>query len=312
MKSVFNNRMVAHVWAQQNQVEGRNSNGQFYFKNATIYSYRDSFPLAAFHGGKILTNDDTYSVTTSKHQGYVRQAINYDRANLIHMNTETLRLMLDYSGKVTTNTTAALKAFEEYTADKVETHLRNAAGRKKESLKHDDLQAALYCFLNAELFYGLFKKKIPAKLLKTWKDIKTKKEDVLKKHADIIAKERKAATAAKLQREKAEQEKLAEETAKFRAGESYSLYNSPETLLRAKGENIETSRGAEFPVSFAKRAWKQIKACKDGGIEWHTNGHSIPLGTFKIDSIDTAGNVKAGCHTVTYSEIERLAQELNL
>lgn len=48
MKTVFDNRQVAHVWAQQNQSQGRYSNAQFYFRDRTIFSYRDSWPLATY------------------------------------------------------------------------------------------------------------------------------------------------------------------------------------------------------------------------------------------------------------------------
>lgn len=76
MKTVFENRMVAHVWAQQNQSEGRSSNGQFYFRDKTIFSYRDSWPLATFiKDNEVLINTQRVSMTTSKHLHYVRMAL---------------------------------------------------------------------------------------------------------------------------------------------------------------------------------------------------------------------------------------------
>lgn len=79
MKTVFENRMVAHVWAQQNQSEGRSSNSQFYFRDKTIFSYRDSWPLATFiKENEILLNTQRVSVTTSKHLSYVRSALKRD------------------------------------------------------------------------------------------------------------------------------------------------------------------------------------------------------------------------------------------
>lgn len=79
MKTVFENRMVAHVWAQQNQSEGRSSNRQFYFRDRTIFSYRDSWPLATFIGeNEVLLNTQRVSITTSKHLGYVQQALKSD------------------------------------------------------------------------------------------------------------------------------------------------------------------------------------------------------------------------------------------
>ena len=45
---------------------------------------------------------------------------------------------------------------------------------------------------------------------------------------------------------------------------------------------------------------------------YHTNGHKIPLGNFVLDSIDDAGNVKAGCHTFTAQEIARFHKQWRL
>jgi hypothetical protein len=47
MKHVFNSSEVPHIWALQQQNEGRNSQGNFYFNGATIYSYGSHFPIAS-------------------------------------------------------------------------------------------------------------------------------------------------------------------------------------------------------------------------------------------------------------------------
>lgn len=86
MRTVFINDMVAHVWAQQNQDYGRSNNGNFYFKGAVIYSYRDTWPLAMFLsdevprfkklvGANIVINNESYGITTSQHLGDVYNAL---------------------------------------------------------------------------------------------------------------------------------------------------------------------------------------------------------------------------------------------
>jgi hypothetical protein len=81
-KRVFVNAQCAHIWAQQKQDDGRTGNGNLYFRGATIYSYRDSWPLATFtgreHDGKrvVLVNSETYSVSTSSHALNVHRALN--------------------------------------------------------------------------------------------------------------------------------------------------------------------------------------------------------------------------------------------
>ena len=60
MQTVFNNSMVAHVWAQQTQAHGRNAGNTFYFEGPTIYSYGEHFPIATFvttpKGAQVLTS----------------------------------------------------------------------------------------------------------------------------------------------------------------------------------------------------------------------------------------------------------------
>ena len=78
MKTVFSNSEVAHVWAQQNQNEGRNPGGSFYFYNKTIYSYGRHFPIATFHdSGAVLFTTQGYSNTTSRHISHVCSAISH-------------------------------------------------------------------------------------------------------------------------------------------------------------------------------------------------------------------------------------------
>lgn len=78
-------------------------------------------------------------------------------------------------------------------------------------------------------------------------------------------------------------------------------------MLRVKGSEVQTSWGASFPVEHARKAWPLIKRVFAAGVEWHTNGHKIPLGHFKVDSIGTDGTLTAGCHTLSRSEVENCA-----
>jgi len=88
MKTVFTNRDICHVFANSRattQTNGRTSSGSIFFLNDTIYSYGEHFPMAGFLRAAILddyghsmyvvlVNPDSYSVTTNKHQAYVRGA----------------------------------------------------------------------------------------------------------------------------------------------------------------------------------------------------------------------------------------------
>ena len=67
--------------------------------------------------------------------------------------------------------------------------------------------------------------------------------------------------------------------------------------------------GVRFPVSHAKRGLALVRASLGKGSE--TNGHTLHLGEYRVERIEPNGDVKAGCHYVTYAEIERIAPQLD-
>jgi len=73
---------------------------------------------------------------------------------------------------------------------------------------------------------------------------------------------------------------------------------------------VETSRGAQVPVSHAIRGLRFVRAVVARGKAFQTNGHTFHLGHYKIDRIDVDGTLTAGCHVIPYAEIERIAPEL--
>jgi hypothetical protein len=80
MKKVFSpGSMVAHIWAQQNQSEGRNSGSTFWFKGPTIYSY--CTPIARFVQGRsgpvVLIGAERYSPSTGKQLHHVAHAVSH-------------------------------------------------------------------------------------------------------------------------------------------------------------------------------------------------------------------------------------------
>jgi hypothetical protein len=73
MRTIFkNHRQVCEAWAKQEQPRGRAGNIEF--RGDTIYSY-GWWPMARIDGSVALIRDETYSMSTSKHQAYVRSAL---------------------------------------------------------------------------------------------------------------------------------------------------------------------------------------------------------------------------------------------
>lgn len=105
----------------------------------------------------------------------------------------------------------------------------------------------------------------------------------------------------------------AEKIALWRAGEYKATLNHLPCMLRASGDEIVTSWGARFPVAHAKLAWRGIRELYAiNGCYYNNGGLVYRLGHFQIDSVDSKGTIKAGCHTIERTEIERLAAELGL
>lgn len=79
MRYVVDTPMVAHLWAHQSQDSARNGSN-FYFEGKDIYSYGSHFRCASVETNQqgqkaYLITTCTYSSTTAKHMGMVRQAI---------------------------------------------------------------------------------------------------------------------------------------------------------------------------------------------------------------------------------------------
>jgi hypothetical protein len=85
-----------------------------------------------------------------------------------------------------------------------------------------------------------------------------------------------------------------------------SGYGQP-IRLRIAGDELQTSRGARVPLAHAVKAFRVLKRLHDKGQAYQRNGHTIHLGQFALDSLDTEGTVTAGCHTVQWAEIARVA-----
>jgi len=118
--------------------------------------------------------------------------------------------------------------------------------------------------------------------------------------------------------------KSADIIAAWRAGDTNAIlrnaYSLPVMLrIRTFGADesvagevgrVETSRGAQVPISHALRGLRFVRAVVARGEAFQTNGHTLHLGHYKIDRIDVDGTLTAGCHVIPLTEIERIAPEL--
>lgn len=299
MKTVVSSEMVAHLWVHQSQSEARNGTGSLYFRDSTIWSYGSHFPIARHVNGVVLQTTDRCSMTTStKHQPVVRQACSH----LTVYNVPDV--LADTPAQHAENLADYQKRYE--------TALLKASRARSNADWHIETAAELFTKGNAyaECF------EIPERM--TERDTAELIERA-KAHTAARREANKRRAEARREQLDTEWQEFQEALPAWRTGLaplprlSYDNPHKPKgALLRVIGDTVKTSQGAEFPVSAAPLAWRIVKRCKDTGTAWQSNGEQVRLGHFRLDSVDTAGNVRAGCHYVEYAECEGLARTLNL
>lgn len=82
------------------------------------------------------------------------------------------------------------------------------------------------------------------------------------------------------------------------------------------GGTLETSQGATVPLRHAFRVFQFVAACRAERKAW-TPGCGfgpgrIRVGHFALDRIDSTGNFVAGCHSIKWAEVSRLAEALGV
>lgn len=322
MKTVFDNHMLAHVWAQRSQPYGRTSNGNFYFEAGTLYSYGSHFKVAKFVANSkgetcaVLFNERRYSMSTGRHQRLARNAVHGLGLPVMTVKNCDPRTDADHVD----NFRALISRRDELAAKAERARASHRKDWARREAEHIDAVALEY----ARLFIKGDPTKLAAKLAK--QDAKAARE----------RKQREAERAAELAKIKAEVAPLvAELLASWRNGASTDelmarvrdecgspytdkacavreMCGTAPTMLRVDGDEIETSRGARFPTSHAKLAYRFLKGIVAKGEAWEPGEHTVRLGHFRVDRVEADGTIRAGCHTVPWSEVEHCARTLGL
>jgi hypothetical protein len=450
-RKVFENSMVAHVWAQQSQSEGRSNNGQFYFRDSTIYSYGSHFPIAQFSRDKSVVwfTQRGYSVTTARHISYTQDALRglnvhvisvpdlsrfvetniskeeraaieetllradretawqafqrvagtlrrkwpsdaqariaeldakranaalaeklSDARHVIDMESigisrafipaisnekpdsewptpyyvatdtasrlEALRAKIMSARAVLSkqankskadqkrikaasrvgadvvrlrdvwrNIVAAMEASRDYQRDRetIATALANIASGARCDYWYERGVGANHTteteILSAHIRRALRADYTPAEIAPLWEVLQAR---LFYRETDNATPESIAIVNARRYGRKP----LSADDWRNGAGDTYQ-YGFAETLLRRKADTLQTSRGAECPFAHAVIAFRKAQECRANGTTWQRNGQQIRVGVFNVDSIDAQGNMRAGCHSLKWEEMERLA-----
>ena len=302
MKTVFTDvSHIAHLWANQTQDEARNSGRNFYFHNESIFSYGSHFCIGKHikvKGENItLLTTRGYSNTTAKQIHVVKMASNHKNIMYVAHPEDIVLDKGEYKKEWSHHTRNIEARIRE-----IENNASKLSRAKKPELYIREINAHLEALQN---YIKVFKVKLtPAqkKVLKT--DFTTGYADYLTAKAKEIEKR----DRARLKKEKAE---ALEEIQKFRTFEihrTWRRYNNVD-LLRYNSEKkrIETSQGVDIPEEIAKRFYFNAKeVLKNGGCE----DCNAKLMQWDVTSIN-AKNIKIGCHTIEWSEVNAIAKLLN-
>lgn len=289
MKKVFKSREVAHIWAQQKQEEGRNAQGNIYFKGKSIFSYGSHFEMARFISSDIIFRTTRrYSVTTAKQLGYVGGALS---------GSQTLFDVPSFED----HTENALYLAKEVRALIDETsRARTSIGYRLQQLSGKTKDARAYL--------ESFRKKIKAPARKEIRDLnryfhkvltqdkidEIKRRAAEKERLDKIRYEERRRIAALEESERLELWKAGAFT-----GSSY-FRNSPLTL-RIQQDRIETTKGASIPLLAARELWDKLQRREPV--------HGLALGDYTVTAFD-GSMLTVGCHQIPVKEILRMAQAL--
>lgn len=305
-KNYFTESEISHLWAHQlrKQAHKKGANHyQFYFENKTIYSYGPHFPIASLFGKKneyVAITTRSYSNTTSGHISEVKSAIS-------HYDIDKRIYCKDPQAAVNDRHITNLEAFE----NAAQNAAQGLAKAKKPSIYFNQIAAQKQMF---DLYCKAFKIKVSPKKY-PYLHIQPSEAELQK-----IKEQAKKEEARKKEQEEKKQAELSLQLSYWIEGKKYSDLN-PEgshllipapyelnnTYLRVIDNQVQTSKGIELPIETAQRFYNwYINTVGAGGC---VNCNKEILG-YKVTKADSDGLI-VGCHNITRSEINRIANILN-
>lgn len=281
MKTVFRSDEIAHIWAHQSAPEGR-CPASMSFMGPSFYSYQTEMARHIERKGRkaILLNDTSYSITTSGHQSQLRRAIP-EGVPIFHIGGIDMGCSLSFDGR----------QLFEYAVKQAADCASKAARARRNQEWHLGQQAKwLEEAKEINAFFGL-RRKVDEKTIER-----------LKEAQEASARKEAARQKARMEKERIEQTAAFEA---WKANQPHEYFNARAfpVAFRVEGEELVSTLGARVPLHDARVAYRFARAHASG---WQRNGQTCPVGPYQLDSISQNGII-AGCHRISWEEIERLA-----
>lgn len=259
----YSNSEVAHRFATG--IGERCTGSHMFFEGNVIYSYGHHFPMAIKWNGYVLYNDERYSVSTCKHQGYVLGACSH--LDIVHCATLD---HFDTWGNKKTN--AFVGRNLKLWLDEVDGLVKKmATARKPEKWLSDILRVVD----KVDRFCKVFGEDVPSELFK-YND-----EEYVAKAKEFAKREMKEERERQKRRE-------AEDIQKFHEFKK-NWVNLPYQIVRYRAEKnrFETSKSVEIPYEIGKRFYEKLR---DGELKV---GDSVLY--YRVSKV--GDTVHIGCHT---------------
>ena len=259
----YSNSEVAHRFATG--IGERCTGSHMFFEGNIIYSYGYHFPMAIKWNGYVLYNDERYSISTCKHQGYVLGACSHmdivHCATLEHFDTWGMKKTAGFVGR---NLKLWLDEVGELTK-------KMALARKPEKW----LSEILRIVDKVDRFCKVFGEDVPSELFKYTDE-------------EYVAKAKEFAKQEMKEEREREQRRQAEEIRKFHEFKK-SWVNLPYQIVRYRSEKnrFETSKGVEIPYEIGKRFYE---ALRDGLLKV---GDKVLY--YRVNKV--GDTIHIGCHT---------------
>lgn len=315
------NSQVAHIWAQNNNTSAKTGNGNFSCSSGLLFSY--STVVGKFYGNIAVYTSHRYSATTTgKHLNAVHGALqgteNYQTAfkikDLPDTWEEVKKVILDEKLQYFKNLSFYRKKNVSFDIARILDHaLKTALFADDHDLQIDSINLDPLVAVQARLNtvsdqYLSWEQQAEYIFRPEFSDALEMIQaltgcDNLEEKFDREV-ERDKANADKKQKEREFYAKTQEEKAKeWRSGNfTGTVYGVP-IMLRVNGDTLETSQGAQVPLSQAKQLFQAMHTGQD--LQGARIGH------FTVNRYD-AETLVVGCHNIPMTEISALAQELGL
>ena len=273
MKRVFTNSEIVHVFNEQNQNEGRTSNGSMYFYNNKIYSYGSHYLLGHFIDNDTILIDDTgYSKTTSKHISLITSATRNRKQYFVTKTNYKIvnKNIKDYLNKLTRarkskefylyEINSTLKMYFDYLE-----YTKQKTKHKKYKEHRETLKIANDFYNNFDNLQETIKESNRKQAIKDKQAIKQKVQDW--KNLKI----------------------------------NWFRNKTNSDFLRVNNDFVETSQNVKIPILEAKRLLKLIE---------HKNiiGERVD-NRFIVKAFNSV--LKVGCHNIPVKEINYIKQLIN-